>query len=120
MSYPDELKRATIELDAAGINTVSGLVFNAFHCFYYRGDALYMDAVNQSPDLRYYRVVGRHEPLVIARGVKRDLDAVVTDLIAALKRNTAFDLLAFGVCNARNRGGLELDLIHEMGWLYES
>ncbi|MNJ60317.1 hypothetical protein D3C77_560390 [compost metagenome] len=115
-NYPDELKRATIELNADGTESVAGLVHNAFHCFYVRDGVLYMDSVNQAPGLRSYRVTGHFAPLVLSRGVVRDLEAVVVELLAALKRSTAFNLLAFAVRNAANRGGLELDLINGKGW----
>lgn len=115
--YPDELKRATIELNAGGSETTAGLVLNAFHCFYLRDGVLYLDGVKQADDLRNYRVTGHFPPLVLARGIDRELNAVVIELLAELRHGTAFDLLAFGVRTCPTRGGLELDLIREKGWM---
>lgn len=98
------------KIESPDIGVVEGLVYKSYNGFYIIEGILYVAYVKQSEDLRGYQVVERHKPLVLAREVWRDLDAVVIDMIAYLLDSSALHFLLFEVLNCKDRGSLELDL----------
>lgn len=110
-----KLIRTLIDLDLEGTTQVEGFVIDGFHGMYVLDGVLWMTRVKQSNSLTNYVITGNTESLVLSRGIKRDTDAVVLELLAELNKRNAFEFLAFSVFNCKQRGGIRLDLVEEKG-----
>ncbi|MNL16573.1 hypothetical protein D3C87_1376240 [compost metagenome] len=110
-----KLIRTLIDLDPEGTTQLEGFVIDGFHGMYVHDGVLWLTRVKQSSGLTRYVTAGTTESLVLARGIERDADAAVLELLADLNKSTAFELLAFKVLNCKARGGIEFDLVEEKG-----
>lgn len=110
-----KLVRTLIDLDAGGTTQVEGFVIDSFHGMYVLDGVLWMTHVRQSKGLTHYVTAPNTESLVLARDIERDADAVVIELLAKLREDSAFRFLSYSVLNCKQRSGLELDLVEHKG-----